>query len=204
MFFRRAIDSLMKERGFSLEQLVRSRFRLRDALQDRLRSLRYSAHKQAYQRMLLPDAATALEVTPSLCFKFPLTQYPANRLYAGPVEFRKHYYESPGAMNGEEADCAAMLDSMREVKFWVRNLDRGEYSFWLPTSTDRFYPDFVAELGDGRHLVVEYKGADRWSNDDSKEKRVVGDLWAARSAGKCIFVMPKGPDFNKIRTAIAT
>jgi len=34
----------------------------------------------------------------------------------------------------------------------------------------------VAELTDGRILVVEYKGEDRWSNDDSRQKRAVGEL----------------------------
>jgi len=86
---------------------------------------------------------------------------------------------------------------------WVRNLERRtDSSFWLQTSTDRFYPDFVAELQDGRILVVEYKGEDRWSNDDSKEKRAVGDLWADRSRGRCIFVMPKGKDRAAIEAAV--
>jgi type III restriction enzyme len=46
----------------------------------------------------------------------------------------------------------------------------------LPTSSDRFYPDFVAKLEDGRILVVEYKDEHLWSNDDSKEKRALGEL----------------------------
>ncbi|WP_246450542.1 hypothetical protein [Sphingomonas rhizophila] len=44
------------------------------------------------------------------------------------------------------------------MKHWVRNIVRGPHAYWLPTSTDRFYPDFVAELIDGRMLVLEYKG----------------------------------------------
>jgi type III restriction enzyme len=84
---------------------------------------------------------------------------------------------------------------MEEVGFWVRNLERQEkFSFWLQTSTDKFYPDFVCKLKDGRYLVVEYKGADRWSNDDSREKRRLGEFWALKSDGKCLFVMPKGKD----------
>jgi len=47
------------------------------------------------------------------------------------------------------------------VKFWVRNLVRSDFAFWLSTSSDRFYPDFVAQLKDGRFLVAEYKGEDR-------------------------------------------
>jgi hypothetical protein len=62
-------------------------------------------------------------------------------------------------------------------------------------------PDFVCQLNDGRIMVVEYKGADRWTDDDSKEKRKVGELWAERSHGRCLFVMPKGKDWNAIHAA---
>ena len=78
-----------------------------------------------------------------------------------------------------------------------------ESSFWLQTSTDKFYPDFVALLTDGRFLVVEYKGEHLWSNDDSKEKRAVGALWADRSGGRCLFIMPKGKDFALIRGLVS-
>ncbi|HEY9172376.1 MAG TPA: hypothetical protein VI136_08845 [Verrucomicrobiae bacterium] len=97
--------------------------------------------------------------------------------------------------DGEEFDCAVFLDGLPEVKFWVRNLSgpgRETTSFWLQTSTDKFYPDFVCLLTDGRILVVEYKNATDWSNDDNKEKRALGELWAERSSGACVFHMPKG------------
>ncbi|KPK65113.1 MAG: hypothetical protein AMK73_03870 [Planctomycetes bacterium SM23_32] len=85
----------------------------------------------------------------------------------------------------------------------MRNLERRpDHSFWLPTSTDRFYPDFVAKLRDGRYLVVEYKGAHIWSNADSREKRALGELWMGRREGKCLFAMPKGPDFEAIRAVL--
>ena len=41
----------------------------------------------------------------------------------------------------------------------VRNAAGHSRSFRLPTATDKFYPDFVAQLADGRLLVVEYKSA---------------------------------------------
>jgi type III restriction enzyme len=92
---------------------------------------------------------------------------------------------------------------MDGVEFWVRTLERQEkLSFWLQTSTDKFYPEFICKLKDGRHLVVEYKGADRWSNDDSKEKRRLGEFWALKSMGKCLFVMPKGKDWEVIRSTV--
>jgi hypothetical protein len=56
--------------------------------------------------------------------------------------------------------------------------------FRLLTAADKFYPDFVAKRKDGRILVVEYKGDDCISNDDSKEKKSVGALWEERCHDK--------------------
>lgn len=101
--------------------------------------------------------------------------------------------------DGEEFQCAQWLDNHPKVKRWVRNLEgRPKHSFWLQTSTDRFYPDFVCELVDDHFLVVELKGFDRWSDDDSKEKRAVRQIWEEKSNGQCLFVMPKWLDWNAI------
>ena len=51
--------------------------------------------------------------------------------------------------------------------------------------------------------MIEYKGAPYFTNDDSKEKRLIGDLWADRSAGKCVFLMIENKEFNRIDTALA-
>ena len=88
-----------------------------------------------------------------------------------------------------ETQCAAFIDSLPEVEFWVRNLKRDQYSFWLQTSTDKFYPDFVAKLKDGRFLAVEYKGGHLKTSADTEEKDAIGQLWAARSKGQCLFLL---------------
>ena len=74
-----------------------------------------------------------------------------------------------------------------KVKHWARNLERR--GFLLPLAQRNFYPDFVAELTDGRFLVVEHKGEVYATNDDSKEKCNVGELWEAKSGGKALFLM---------------
>jgi len=187
LYMRKVIGDAMTQRGLSLEQLVANRFRLRDAVAQKIRGLRNSVAKTAYAQMLLSDCGTPLEVTPELCFTFPLNQYPAPTVYGGPIHFNKHYYEIPAAMNKEEAACAVFIDSLPEVEFWVRNLERDQYAFWLQTPTDKFYPDFVAKLTDGRFLVVEYKGAHIETSRDTEEKDAIGQLWQARSKGLCLF-----------------
>ena len=75
------------------------------------------------------------------------------------------------------------------MKYWIRNVARHPNSFWLPTATDKFYPDFVALLKDGRLLVVEYKGAHIAEGSDTAEKRTIGALWERESNGKGLFMV---------------
>jgi type III restriction enzyme len=154
---------------------------------------------------LLSDSP--LEVTPDRCFSYPRSgeTYGTSNPYRGRREFRRRYYPRVFDLDekGEEFECACFIDSMDEVEFWVRNIaNRPDQSFWLQTSTDKFYPDFVCRLKDRRFLVVEYKGADRWSDDDSREKRAIGEFWERRSNGSCLFVMPKGMSFDEIRAKL--
>lgn len=89
----------------------------------------------------------------------------------------------------EEFLCARAIDAHPSVKHWVRNVEQeARFSFWLPTATDYFYPDFVCELTDGRVLVVEYKGEPYKTNDDSREKSQIGHQWQQSSDGRCLFL----------------
>lgn len=200
-FLTALVHRLIDERGFTLKQLFRDKYTLRQKVTEKIEQHRQQAHNRAYQALLLPDSATPLMVTPEVCFSFPPLDYPYNTRYQGSYQFQKHYYRDVGNLknSGEEFDCARFIDTLPEVSFWVRNIERRErHSFWLQTTTDRFYPDFVCLLNDGRFLVVEYKGADRWTDADSREKRTLGELWEQRSGGKCLFIMPKGRDFESI------
>jgi type III restriction enzyme len=77
----------------------------------------------------------------------------------------------------------------------VRNVEREDrFSFWLPTATDYFYPDFVCELTDGRVLAVEYKGEPYRTNDDSREKSQIGHQWEVTSSGRCLFLLAVARD----------
>lgn len=128
-----------------------------------------------------------------------------NPLFAGRARGREAAMDSVDiSAQGEEFECAVFLDTHPRVWYWVRNLPRRDYSFWLQTSTDRFYPDFVALLNDGRILVVELKGGHLWGSPDSEEKRKLGELWAERSGGSCLFVMPKGKDWSAIEALLQT
>lgn len=46
----------------------------------------------------------------------------------------------------------------------------------------------MAELTDGRVIAIEYKGEPYKTNDDSREKRQVGEQWEKASNGRCLFL----------------
>jgi type III restriction enzyme len=185
-YSRRVVRDLIDRRGMALPVLLRGKYALRRALEAKVARLREATAARGRDMLFADDALPVVE--PAHAFRFDPNVYPAAATYEGPMRFEKHYYRRPGAMNGEEAECAMAIDSLPAVKHWVRNLERRPEAFSLPTSTDRFYPDFVAELADGGLFVVEYKGADRLSNDDTREKDNIGRRWAERSGGRCRFL----------------
>ena len=205
LFIHRVLTGLTASRGLTIEQLAAQKFRLRPVIAEKVDGHRRAQATRAFNRTLFETGAGSIEVSPEVCFDFDQDRYSPNWYYEGAYKFRKHYFPLVGELKseGEEFDCAVFLDQLEAVKFWVRNLERRpDGSFWLQTASDKFYPDFVALLTDGRILVVEYKGEDRWSNDDSREKRAVGELWADRSQRRCLFIMPKGPDLAAIEAKV--
>lgn len=203
-FIDRAIGNLIENRALSVEQLARNKFRLAKSLAAKIDQHRSAEYRKSYERLLFGTASDKIDVSRKFCFELEEGRYAPNWYYQETYRFSRHYFPRVGELKseGEEYDCAVFVAMLPGVRYWVRNIERSPYSFWLQTSTDKFYPDFVALLHDGRVLVVEYKGADRWSNDDSKEKHTLGQLWADRSEGWCLFVMPKGTNWAEIDAAI--
>lgn len=198
-YLNKAVHGLIEQRSFTLEELTYSRLRLRSALEAKIKEAKRQAMKKVHQSLLFnPDHFVVDEHCEMI---FQQGQYAYDRLYAGFRELPKHFFPQIGnlGVEGEEFECAALLATGLEgVKYWVRNVDRKPTSFSLQTSTDRFYPDFVCQLEDGRILVVEYKNTKDWDLPDNIEKRQLGELWERRSNGKGLFIMPRGKDWESI------
>lgn len=191
------LTHLIHDKGLSLTALVRARFQLADAIKAEVERLRQQAMQKGFQGRLFEMAVPKLKDVAQYSFTFDPGKYPARNIYQGSYEFSKHFFpaihdlrEKTGAgKTAEEFRCAMAIDAHAKVKHWVRNIEKQpQCSFWLPTSSDYFYPDFVAELTDGRVLVVEYKGEPYKTNDDSKEKIQVGHQWEKSSNGRCLFL----------------
>jgi len=197
------VAHLVHEMAFTLTGLVRARFQLVQAIDKEIERLRRLAMDKGFQGRLVDMTLPAAEDLAHYSFRYQPGMYPARNCYRGSYDFNKHYYpeihdlreKTAAGRTAEEFQCAQAIDAHPKVKHWVRNIERQEkFSFWLPTASDYFYPDFVAELVDGRVLAVEYKGEPYKSNDDSREKKQVGAQWEKASDGRCLFLFAVAED----------
>lgn len=188
------VNYLTGPRNIPLSALMQCKYPLARKIKERIAEIRTEERKGVYQRSLFAPEAKP-EISFDNGFVFADDMFAGVRTYRGSYRFSKHFTgwdqvaAFDGADDGEELNCAKMLDSLSEVKHWVRNVARHPDAFWLPTASGKFYPDFVAELADGRIFVVEYKGAHLTDAADTDEKRAIGALWEKASGGKGLFLM---------------
>ena len=204
------LNNLLQREDFPLARAIRQKTTIRSVLEQKLVEIRQTALENAYQHALFgPSAKEKFFVDQGYVFEFPREYYPSSCYDAkrwGHYAFKKHFYRQIGDFDSkEEFECACFLDNEAvkgTITFWIRNLaNRG---FSLQKAFSRFYPDFICVLPDGRILVVEYKGADRWDAPKAVEDRKIGGLWAELSAGLCMFVMAKDRDWSRIVAAVKT
>ena len=193
-WLRDLVHCLIQNRGMQISALMRCKFPLARRIKSKLDAIRRQERKRAYQnRLFAPGAKVAVSFDAAFDFKEGMFRdippyrghWRPNKHFLGPDEIP----DFDGTEGGEEMQCAQALDRLADVKHWVRNPARHPESFWLPTVAGRFYPDFVAQLNDGRCFVVEYKGGHLSEGPDTQEKRLIGELWERRSEGRCLFLM---------------
>lgn len=200
------LRALLEHEGFDLARANQLKFTLRTLLQEAIRRLRKQAVSAAYQQALFGEGrADRVATSNEFAFEFHPQAYAPSRDYDGRSfgswDFRKHFYGRIGDFDsGEEFECAVQLDRLAQqgrILHWVRNLmNKPGCGFFLQKATGRFWPDFVCELPDGRILVVEYKGAQGWT--DAADDRQIGALWAELSGGSCLFVMVRDRQWQQI------
>jgi type III restriction enzyme len=203
IYLSRVIERLL-DGTFDLATLTAHRYRLSKAIEAKLRTLGRIQKRKALDEFLFENGS-AVFVDSAATHLFSPYRYPYTYPYNG-LPLPKHFYSVIGnlANKGEEYECARTIAHIKGVKFWIRNIAREpDASFWIQTSTDKFYPDFVCKLKNGKNLVVEYKAERYGDQEDTDEKERLGQLWAARSNGECLFLMIRGKnELGKIQETV--
>lgn len=210
------VNHLVAVRGFTPAQLHCFRHKLKNRLDVHVADAARAVRKKAYQTVFFHDDfsaetqgrgedglsgadGVAVGCDFGRCFQFAENLYANEALmkrYRGSYRFNRHFlgprripaFDGQKADGeGEEFECAKLIDAHPKVVTWLRSLDRCDESFWLPLAHGRFFPDFVGVLDDGRYFAIEYKGEHLRNSADTLEKDAIGRLWAEKSGGKCLY-----------------
>lgn len=198
-----AVDHLIEQRGFSVAELAYRKFRLRGALQRKMASGLVLAKQKVFADLCLDEAHFSVRDEHSIILE--QGRYAYDFQYTGLLPLKRHFFPVIGNLKnmGEEFECAEFIANQLDgVAWWVRNVERKPTSFWLQTSSDRFYPDFLLQMKDGPLVAVEYKGAHLKDTRDSQEKQRIGTLWEKRSEGRCRFIWVENKNWSALREVL--
>lgn len=189
------VRHLTETRGLPLSSLMQCKYILAKVFRDRIADVRRKVRESVYQQSLFgPEAAPEISFETGFIFREGVFEN-CQKYRGSGAKFTKHFTGNDnipafdGKADGEEFQCAVMLDSLPNVKHWVRNVAKHRDAFYLPLASGKFYPDYIAELKDGRIFVVEYKGDLTADTGDTERKRSVGAKWEEVSDGKGVFLI---------------
>ena len=95
------------------------------------------------------------------------------------IPLAKSLYEREDDMNTLEQKMIMDIAVLDNVKFWHRNLSRGK-GYFLNGFQNNHYPDFIIKTQKNNIILIETKG-DHLDNDDSRNKRELGRVWAEKA-----------------------
>lgn len=98
----------------------------------------------------------------------------------------KSLYISEQEVNGFELRVIEKVESLPNVKWWHRNIDRNEFCI---NGYINHYPDFIVYTNSGKIVLIETKGAHLTSNDDSKMKAELGKVWQSQAGPQFRYYM---------------
>lgn len=165
----------------TVEELSLNRFRLKERIQEEVALIIASYAKDTFDGLMKKNIITVEE-----SFYTPSDSILIARL--SEERFQKHLFERAGIMNGEETEFAMRVDALDNINWWFRSREKEDFYLqgWKP---NKFYPDFIIKTNKGTYVLVEYKGEDRLSNEDTQYKIELGKLWESLNKGKNKFFL---------------
>jgi type III restriction enzyme len=193
-FLENVIDIQLKK--YSLSELSINRFVLKDRIDDLIQKLLVQRAKKRFDQLL-----TAGKISVKKFESFPESILISEKI---DETFKKNYYEELEMLNKEELDFIRRLDSeaLPNLRLWVRNREKKDPFYLQGWQPNKFYPDFVAVTAAGDIIVLEWKGKDRISNEDTSYKIQLAKVWEGLGKGKLYFFLVHVGNVEEVLTRL--
>lgn len=162
------VNLLLDSQEVTLEQLSYHRYKLALEIKNKIQEL-LDGYTQTHFEILRNEKklGTCPGFTPAPTAEIFLHE---------DTEYGKHFYERAYLMNSEERIVASKIDSLDNVCWWLRNIERS--GFYLQGyRKGRFFPDFVVKTNKDNYFVMEYKGEYLLDTSDTLYKEEIGRIW---------------------------
>ena len=193
-FLTKVIDGI---KDYTLQELSINRYPLLDKLYSVIEEILVKYAKNNFD-----SAIKSGKISIKSFEKFPETITLGGEI---PEEFNKNYYSKIDKLNKEEKEFLERLDldTLPNIKFWIRNRERQDPFFLQGWQRNKFYPDFIAVTQNNNIIALEWKGEHLLTNEDTKYKEELGKIWESLGNGKLhFFLVSKGnieETLNKIK-----
>src|SRR3989338_2737370 len=179
-FLDKAIDAI---KGQTISDLSINRYVLLTKIDEVINSILVEHSKKRFDKLLKDGKIKVKDFE-----KFPEVITLSEQI---PQDFNKNYYTKIDKLNKEEQRFIERLDldTLPNIRFWVRNREKKDPFYLIGWQKNRFYPDFIALTNKGNILVLEWKGEDRISNEDTQYKEQVAEIWQQLGKGKLHFFL---------------
>ena len=192
-FLEKSIDSI---KGHTIQDLSINRYVLLAKLDEVINSILVDYSKKRFDKFVKDGKIKVKEFE-----KFQEVITLSEEL---PQEFNRNYYNKIDKLNKEEARFVERLDldSLPNIKFWIRNREKKDPFYLQGWRRNKFYPDFIALTNNGNVLALEWKGEDRVSNEDTQYKEQIANVWEQLGKGKLYFFLVHNANVEGVLTKI--
>ncbi len=188
-FVGRVIDNIEKT---SIQDLSRNRFLLLEKLNYMITNILIKRAKESFDKAVKDD-----KITVKAFEKFPAVITLAEEI---PEKFNKSYYEKVDKLNKEEKRFVERLDldTLPNIKFWIRNRERKDPFYLQGWHPNKFYPDFIAVTNKDNILALEWKGEHLLTNEDTEYKEELAKEWERLGNGKLHFFLVSNSNVDDV------
>ncbi|MGC8675871.1 DEAD/DEAH box helicase [Fervidicoccus sp.] len=192
-FLEKAIDNID---GYTIQDLSINRYLLLQKLDNVITEILMEHAKKSFAKAVKDGKIKVKQFE-----QFPAIITLAEEI---PEEFNKNYYQKIDKLNKEEKRFVERLDldTLPNIKFWIRNRAKKDPFYLQGWHPDKFYPDFIAVTEKGNVLALEWKGEHLISNEDTTYKAELAEEWGKLGNGKLHFFLVSNDNVDEVLNKI--